>query len=361
MRTYSFRLYPNENQLRELERTLETHRRLYNQVLQHKQLMWDTERYNWTYYEQTAWFCRIRKSHPHYCAINAHSANRTLRRIDKAFSVFFCREKAGYPRFKSQDSFNSFEFETWSLKGGRLRLTHIGTIKVKLHREMEGKCKLVRVVRDGDKWFVQFVCETPKPAPTELTESVGVDVGIKAFATTSDGEQLGDSKILARNQKELRRRQRALSRCKKGSNRRKKVKVRVTQLHAKVRQSRKDMHHKVSRSLVDRYGVIAVESLNIQGMLKNHRLARSIADAGWGQFIQILTSKAESAGGRAITIDPKNTSQQCSACGQIVRKDLSVRIHRCDCGLVLDRDHNAARNILARALPEFAKQSNSPV
>lgn len=353
MKTFTYRLYPNANQLRELERTLETHRRLYNEVLEAKQHMRQVCGVNWSLFDQQKWFSRIRKGHKHYSQADCHSARQTLRRLDRAYASFF--RKGGFPRFKGRDQFDSFEFVTWRLSGNKLGLNHIGKIRVKFHRELEGKPKLVRILRDGDKWFVQFVCEAAKPEPTSLTESVGIDVGIKSFVTTSDGEQLGDSKILTRNLKELRRRQRVLSRCRKGSSRRKKVKKRVTELHAKVRHARKDMHHKVSRSLVDRYGVIALESLNIQGMVKNRRLARSILDAGWYSFVQILTSKAESAGCRVVSVNAKNTSQECSGCGQIVQKALSVRVHRCDCGTVLDRDHNAAKNILARALPEFVK------
>ena len=115
------------------------------------------------------------------------------------------------------------------------------------------------------------------------------------------------------------------------------------------------MHHKVSRNLVDRFGVIAVESLNVSGMVKSRRFARRISDAGWSQFVSFLTYKAESAGGQVVMVDPKNTSQQCSGCGAIVQKSIAVRVHRCDCGLTLDRDENAARNVLNRAETEIDK------
>lgn len=235
-----------------------------------------------------------------------------------------------------------------------MRIQNIGTIRVRWHRELPdgANIKQTTIVRECGKWFACFSVELPDEPKSPPPESVGIDVGLTAFVSTSDGETLGDSRHLERSLPELRRAQRALSRCRRGSGRRKIVKRRVTALHAKVRNTRLDLHHKVARSLVDRYGVIAAERLNVQGMLKNRRLSRRIADAGWSQFLGILASKAESAGCKVVLVDPRNTSQVCSACGDIVPKSLAVRVHRCACGCVLDRDVNAARNVLARALPE---------
>ena len=360
-KTYKYRLFTNANQERELAIMLETHRRLYNAALDGKNLCFDTAGVDWTYYEQSAWFKIQRRSNPHFARLNFWSAQNTLRTLDKAFRAFYARckkgEKPGFPRFKNADRFNSFGFDMSGNGGGckivdgKLRIQNVGTIRVRWHRELEGKVKQARIVRENGKWFVCFSVEIADAEPIANDKAVGIDVGLNAFVATSEGESLGDSKILARQQKEMRRRQRALSRSRKGSNTRKKTKKRVTTLHAKVRNTRKDTHHKVARSLVDRYGVIATESLNIKGMLRNSRLARSISDAGWGQFLGILSCKAESAGGQMISVNPKNTSQECSQCGALVKKSLAVRVHSCDCGLVLDRDVNAARNILARAVP----------
>ncbi len=362
-KAFKYRVFTNANQGRELAQTLETHRRLYNAALDGKQLCWETAGAAWSFYEQSAWFTVQRRLNPYYARLNSWSARNTLRNLDKAFKAFFRRvktgEKPGYPRFKSKDRFNSFTFDMGGHGSGckitnrKLRLQDIGTIRVRWHREIaaDAQIKQATIIRENDKWFVCFSVDVPQPSPSCGFGSVGVDVGLKAFATTSDGETLGDSRTLERNLKELRRRQRALSRCQRGSSTRKQVKKRVTTLHAKVRNTRKDMHHKVARTLVNRYDTIAVESLNIKGLLRNNRLARRIGDAGWAQFIELLTSKAESAGGQVIKVDPKNTTQECSRCGEMVRKSLAVRVHRCDCGLVLDRDVNAALNILARAEP----------
>lgn len=359
VRTYKFRLFVNTNQERELSSTLETHRRLYNAVLDGKMLCWETAKASWSFFEQSAWFTVQRRTHPHYAKLNALSARQTLRNLDKAFDSFFRRCKSGktpgHPRFKSKDRFSSFVFSSgngYRIVEGKLRLQNIGTIRVRWHRALPsgGVIKQVAIKRQAGKWFACFAVEIPKPVAAAKLTSVGIDVGLKAFVTTSAGESLGDSRSLERAIPELCRRQRALSRCKRGSHRRQKVKHRVVVTHAKVANSRRDMHHKVSRSLVDRFGTIAAERLNVQGMLKNRRLSRRISDAGWYSFVQILTAKAESAGGRVILVDAQNTSQQCSACGATVPKSLSVRVHKCPCGCELDRDENAARNILARGL-----------
>ena len=366
LRNYKFRLFTNANQERELERTLETHRRIYNKALEGRTLCWETAGVNWNFYEQSRWLTIQRRLNPHWASVNATAAAQTLRRLDKAFASFFSRckrgDRPGYPRFKGQDRFSSFVFKNaaksggWRIVDGKLRLQHIGVVRVRWHRQLPvGTIKALRILREGGKWFACFSVELPDADATTKARQVGIDVGLKSFVTTSDGESFGDSRCLERQLPELRRRQRALSRCKRGSNRRKQIKQRVVALHAKVRNTRRDLHHKVAKSLVDRYGVIAAESLNVLGMLKNRRLARRISDAGWGQFVSILSSKAESAGCRVILVDPKNTSQQCSNCGEIVRKSLAVRVHRCYCGCVLDRDVNAAKNIEARAVPRGVK------
>lgn len=365
IRSYKYRLFTNANQERELSIALETHRRLYNAALDGRMLCWDTAGVDWGFYDQCRWLTVQRKLNPYLASTDRMSCEDTLRRLDRAFGNFFRCVKAGatagFPRFKSKDRFRSIGYREakrgdWKIVAGKLRLPRIGTIRVRWHRALpDGVMKTLRLIREGGKWFASFAVEVADTQQIVGGSSVGIDVGLKSFITTSDGEQLGDSRHLERALPDLRRRQRALSRCKRGSISRQRAKQRVVALHAKVRNSRRDLHHKVAKSLVDRYGTIAAESLNIQGMLKNRRLARRISDAGWYSFIQILLGKAESAGSKVVLVDPKNTSQQCSNCGEIVRKSLAVRVHRCECGLVLDRDENAAINILARAASKDAK------
>jgi len=209
----------------------------------------------------------------------------------------------------------------------------------------------VTLRREAGKWYVCFSCVLPDvPLCAEGKAAVGIDVGLSHFLTTSEGDAEPNPRYLQDALPRLRVAGRAVSRKKKGGHNRRKAVRRLAGVHGRVRNLRREHHHQVALRLVRRYGFIAAESLNVRGMLRNGRLSRAIADAGWSGFLLTLRSKAESAGVRFVGIDPKGTSQQCSKCGHEVKKDLSVRWHDCPhCGLSLDRDHNAALNILARA------------
>ena len=265
-------------------------------------------------------------------------------------------EDPGYPRFKSRDRFDSIEFPAYGdgikLVGGGLRIQHVGMVRIKMHRPIEGEVKTVTLKREAGKWYAVFSCDLGDVAIEPSTNPpVGIDVGLESFLTTSDGEQEPNPRYQKKGLPELRRAQRSLARKKRGGKRRRRSKRKVAKIHARVARLRREHHHQVALKLVRRYGLVAVESLNIQGMLKNDRLARSISDAGWSGFLLTLRSKAESAGVAFVEVDARGTSQQCSARGAEVRKELSVRRHDCEhCGLSLQRDENAARNILARGL-----------
>jgi putative transposase len=304
-----------------------------------------------------------------FAAINFSSAQATLRRLDKAFANFFRRVKAGeepgYPRFKGRDRFNSVLFPSHGdgirLKGNKLRVQHVGTIRVCLHREVEGNIKTLSIKREADKWFLVVTSDMGAAATVgNILPSVGLDVGLTHFVTTSEGEEIDNPRYLKEELPELRRAQRSVSRKKKGGRNRQKAKRRVARIHARVANCRREHQHKVSNDLLSRYGKIAVESLNVQGMVKNDRLARAISDVAWSSFVAVLTHKAERAGGKVVQVAPNNTSQLCSACDAKVPKTLGVRVHRCGCGLVLDRDENAARNILERAWPGTGQWSVTP-
>lgn len=363
-RTFKFKLSPSTDQRRELEIMLETHRRLYNTVLDGKQLCWDTAEAKWSFYDQCKWFTVYRTKNPWLGKLNVTSARNTMKRVDKAYQGFF--KRGGFPKFKSKDTFNSFTFNYSNggckITDDKLKIKYVGTIKVKWHRQLPQNAliKQCTIVREGDKWFACFSVEM-ETTPLNTTGQVGIDMGIRSFITTDTGAIMGESNLLEKNLKKLRRLQRALSRCQKGSRRREKIKKRVKNLHAKVRNTRQDVHHKVSRTLINQFRYIAVESLDIRKMVKSRRLARRILDAAWGGFILKMTYKAESAGSHVILVNPMNTSQKCSQCGNLVKKTLATRTHKCECGLKIDRDVNAARNILAGALPQIAKLDNSLV
>jgi putative transposase len=275
-RAFKYRLWTNANQERELTLALETHRRLYNQCLEQRKTSYETEKRSVKYTEQSAWFKAQRVVNPFFARLNFSSAQATMRRLDKAFANFFRRvqegaDKAGYPRFKARDRFDSIEFPSHGdgirLNGDRLRVQHAGTIRVKLHRPVEGTIKTVSLKREAGKWYVVFSCDlgvvTVKPS---MLPPVGIDVGLESFLTTSDGKKEPNPRYLKTELPALRRAGRAVSRKKRdGSNRRKAVRL-LAKIHTRVRHVRREHHFQVACRLVLAYGLIAVESLNIQGM-----------------------------------------------------------------------------------------------
>ena len=360
LRAFKYRLFTNANQERELAIMLESHRRLYNTCLDYRQLAYAQYRARVTYCDCSRWFQHQRSGNPYFARLNFSSAQATMRRLDKAFANFFRRikegnAKAGYPRFRGRDYFNSIEFPAHGdgirLKGNRLRVQHVGVIRVKLHRPAEGTIKTIAIKREAGKWYVVASCELPDVAikPSALP-SVGIDVGLKSFLTTSDGRHEPNPRYLKSALPQLRIAGRAVSRKKRRGINRRKAARRLQVVHARVRNCRREHHYQVANRLILAYSLFAVERLNVRNMLRNRRLARAISDAGWSGFLNVLRHKAEKAGAQFVEVDPRGTSQQCSQCGQEVKKTLSVRWHDCPhCSLSLDRDHNAALNILARA------------
>src|SRR5215210_3016790 len=339
---------------------LEQHRRLYNLALRERRDVYETEERSVSYGEQSGRFKESRKVSPSFAALNFSSAQATLGRLDKAFKAFFRRVKAGecpgYPRFKPEGRFRTVEFPSYgdgcrlkdNASSARLYVQHVGHIKVKLHRPIEGRIKTVSVKRMCGKWYVVFSCDLgDAPEATGDGPAVGIDLGLKSFLVTSDGASVEPPRYYRKATKKLRRAQRSLSRKRKGSKRRGKAREKVARLHEKTANQRRDFHHKQARKLVDAHGLIACEVLNVRGISRSH-LAKATHDAGWAQFVNILVSKAEEAGVRVVAVNPRNTTQACSRCGALpeVKKTLSDRVHSCGCGYTQDRDVNAAENVL---------------
>ncbi|MGB9754695.1 RNA-guided endonuclease InsQ/TnpB family protein [Roseiflexus castenholzii] len=278
--------------------------------------------------------------------------------LDKAFQAFFRRVKAGetpgYPRFRGRNRFDSFGFKEYGngfkADGRRLRLSGIGRVAVRWHRPLEGQIKTVRIRRRAGKWYACFACEaeaTPLPA---TGREIGVDVGIASLITTSEGAKEPHPGWYRAAQRTLCVRQRRVARRKKGSASRRKAVLALQRQHERIANARKDHLKKPAHRLITQYDRIALEDLRITNMVRNRRLAKSILDAGWGCFVRHLTSKAAEAGRVVLLVDPRNTSKTCSRCGHIFATlSLSDRRIDCGCGLSLDRDHNAAVNILKRA------------
>ena len=373
IRSYKYRLYPNKVQSGLLDRVLEIHRQIYNAALQERRAAWDHCRISVYYSDQSAQLKPIREFDEDIAWLNFTSCQQTLRRLDKAFRAFFRRvkagEKPGYPRFKSSQRWRSVRYvfgDGVGLKDKQLRIQNVGLVKIKMHRPIppEARIKGVIITRHSDgKWFTTFQLEFPEVEPPIHTgEAIGIDLGLNPnLIALSNGETTPPPQFFRTSQSQLARAQRILSRRKRGSNRRRKAARNVARIHKYIANHRLDLAHKISRQLADRFSLIAVEDLNVAGMAKNHCLAKSISDAGWAQLLQLLRYKAENAGSQVIAVNPAYTSQACSNCGSIVKKDLSIRTHSCPhCGVVLDRDVNAARNILIKALARTVPSVNSP-
>jgi putative transposase len=355
--TFKYRLLPTRAQHVVLERVLEDQRQLYNAALQEREACYRKTRNARTYIDQCRSLAEWRKSDADARSTPSNLQRWTLRRVDEAYQAFFRRlrarnGKAGLPRYRGKGRWDSFGFnEAAGLRfdGKRIRFRSVpGGLRVHLHRELpKGKICSCVFRRDGKGWSVCFQIAVGAAEKRKVSASVGIDLGLKVFAYQSDGVIIPNPRVARNAERKMRIRQRALARCKRGSNRRRKVKADLARLHAKIANTRTTWLHQQSARIAYSYDLIVAEDLNVAGMIKNQILARSISDASWGKFLSMLSYKAERAGSTFITVNPKNTSQRCSGCGELVPKSLAVRTHSCpSCGLEIDRDWNAARNIL---------------
>ncbi len=355
MLCYRFRLYPTKTQARDLTATLDVCRQFYNGLLDERKIGHE----NGHQVTKTEQLRRVKelKAAGLPVFVHSHVLQVVAADLDKAFQNFFRRVKSGetpgYPRYKGRDQFDSFGLKEFGngffIDGRRLKITGIGRIVVRWHRELPVDVKTLRITRRAGKWYACFACETEDEplAPTGL--AVGRDVGISHLLATSDGEFVENPRWYRAGQKDLRRVQRSVSRKKKGGRNRRKSVLQLQRHHERVKNRRKDFLNKVAHRLISRYDVIALEDLRIKNMVRNHHLSKSILDAGWNYLTQRLEGKAESAGRRVEFVPAAYTSKTCSRCGTIFENlTLSNRWVECGCGLSLDRDHNAAINILCR-------------
>jgi putative transposase len=372
MRTFEYRLFVNTEQHNKLMACLKESRMLYNEMLATVKQQYEEKGTFPGKYDLTARFKgRGGESVP------ATTVQTLADRLTKALKRFLARQElgcqVGFPRFKKGNQWHSLHLRQYG-KDSYLHedKKHLivpkklgGSLKIKLHRPFEGTPKTVYLVLRADNhWYALIACET-EPQSEHLSSTcshpdIGIDVGLKSFLTDSEGKTVGNARFYRTSQRTLRRKQRTLSRRKKGSHRRRKAAKNVAKTHLKMNRQRRDFHFKTAKGYAESYHHIAVEDLAITNMVKNHKLAKSIMDASWGAFLDILEEKAERAGHQVIRVNPRFTTQACSKCGELVQKSLSVRTHICtSCGYVADRDINAAKNILSKAgaLPSGAKHS----
>ena len=397
-KSFKFRLYPTRAQEQKMFFTLNRCRELYNAALSERRDSYKYTGKGVSYYDQKKDLPEIKELREEYNDIHSQVLQDVMLRLDKAMKSFFRRVKngatSGFPRFQGRNRYDSFTYPQggYTLSEKHVSLSKIGTVRVTLHRAIEGAIKTATVKREVDQWYIVFSCEVEQPAPLpEVQSEIGIDLGITHFAALSDGMFIDWPRFFRKAQADLKRKQRHLSRCKRGSHRRDKACKQVAKCHRKVKNQRRDFHFKEAKKLVAQHQVIVFEALELTNLTTHAKpkqdavtgeylpngaavksgLTKSIYDAGLGQFVQIVTFKAANAGRQVYTTDPKYTSQVCSSCGvKGPKKDLSERVHTCTvCGVVLDRDTNAATkhtfgmedaNILERRAWSGASVCRSP-
>ncbi|MEQ4486306.1 RNA-guided endonuclease InsQ/TnpB family protein [Cohnella silvisoli] len=355
--TFQFRLYPTPEQEKQLGITLDLCRKLYNSAKEQRETDYKQEGKTITYAMQQNELPALKQQFPAYKEVHSQVLQDCLRRLDDAYQRFF-RGEAGYPHYKSADRYVSFTYpqpgavlRTFA-KAGSIYLPKIGVVKMNAHRPFDqAGVTQINVKRYADHWMVNISVKAPDVEAGAAVEStVGIDVGLSSFAALSDETKVDNPRYLRKAEKRLKREQRRLSRKQRGSRNRQKARRKVAKTHQKVARQRKDFLHKQSCRIVRDHDLIAVEQLKVRNMVRNRRLAKSISDAGWRQFITYLSYKAKRQGKRLVQVPAHGTSQTC-VCGADVPKTLAIRIHNCKvCGLIQDRDVVSAKIILQRAL-----------
>jgi len=357
---YRYRLYPARKQEEKMNGWLESLRWLYNTALAERRDEWRYGRRYVSSNRQRAALPHLKLRKRELDTIHSQVLQDVIFRLDRAFAAFFRRvreggSKPGYPRFRGEGRYRSFTYPQATAFRilaceKRIRLGRLGNVRLRYHRPLEGVPKTATVTRyPSGKWYVCICCKFPD-VPIDDAPITGFDLGLNSYLTSSDGTVTKPLNALRKSEKKFRRKQRRLSRKKKGSRNRCKQRIRLARVHEHVVNQRRDFLHKTSRRVVNSHEGFAFEKLRVKNMLKNHSLAKAIADAGWSTFLSMVAYKAERAGKPFVLVDPRNTTQICSGCGAFVPKKLSVRVHECpECAVVLDRDHNAAINIVSRA------------
>ena len=372
IKTYQYRIYPTTKQQVSLEAILEACQTLYNQALEMR-IKAHKAGASITYTTQQTMLTALRNQSDFWNALHIDILQDTLRRLDNAYKAFFRRvtagEKPGFPRFKGKGRYRSITFShlskqlirTVGRKFARLVVPKLGHVNLRYHRPLpDGNIKTLTLQRKASGWYANIAIEVADVPKVEIQTAIGIDVGLESFLTTSDGDKVDNPRHLRVAEKQLKKKQRHLSRRKKQSHRCRKQVAILAKHHEHIANQRRDFHYKTAHTLFSKFDAVTIETLQIRNLLKNHHLAKSIADAAWGNFCQTLESKAENAGKHLLKVPPQGTSQECSQCSHIVKKSLAVRIHHCtNCDLKIDRDHNSARVVLFRAAP--ALRGGAPV
>jgi putative transposase len=357
-KAFKYRIYPKKSQKSILRKALEGCRWVYNQFLEQRKTSWEDEQKPVSMYSQIKRLPQMKREKSELKGVHSQVLQNVATRIDLAFKAFFRRckagEKPGYPRFRGRSRYDSITYPQYGNGAkinpdGSLQLSKIGRVKMVYHRPIEGTPKTITIRRSATgKWYATITCEWEPTSLSPNDKQVGIDVGLNYFAVLSTGEHIDNPRFFRTEEKALAIAQRKLSKTEKGTTDYKKRLGVVSRIHERISFRRHNFIHQLSWYIVSLFGFIAVEDLNVNRMVHNHCLAKSISDAAWSMFFSALFYKAECAGRIHIAVNPAYTSQTCSRCGHRQKMTLDKRIYKClCCQLEIDRDLNAAINILA--------------
>jgi putative transposase len=366
---FQYRIFPTKKQAHKLNETLDECRWLYNHFLEKRKTAYEQEGKSLSCYNQIDTLGLLKQERPTLKQVHSQVLQNVAVRVDLAFKAFFRRikagEKPGYPRFRGRDRYDSFTFPQSGFSitnDDRVTLSKIGSVKMVYHRKIKGKVKTCTIRRSSTgKWYVSYSVECEPQRLPETPTQVGIDVGLKTFATLSNEEEIVNPRFFRKEEKSLAKVQRKHSKLAKGTPQRRSHRKAVARVHERIAFRRDNFTHQESRQIVDRFGVICVEDLQVNRMTHNHCLAKSITDASWSAFFGQLSNKAEEAGRQFVKVNPAYTSQTCSQCGHRQKMPLDIRIFACPCCHVqLDRDLNASLNILRLGLQSLGLSIEAP-
>lgn len=393
IKTYKYRAYPTKAQITCIENQFSMCRHLYNWALADRIWLYENHGVSIDYNSQQNELPLIKNEKPWYKSVHSQVLQNVLKRLDLAYKAFFRRIKegsgaVGFPRFKKFKQWNSITYPQYSIvpKSNTIKVPKIGALKIVLHRDLpdDSKVKTLSVIKEAGKWFVCFSFEHEleiEPKQNSALTSIGIDLGLNDFYYDSNGNSVKTPKFFRRSQKKLANLQLKLSKAKKGSKRYQKLLRALQKCHYRIKCKRQDFHHKTANNLLSKIDVLVVEKLTVKNMSRKPKakkdpesegflpngasaktgLNKSILDAGWSNFLLLLKYKSEQLGKEIVSVNPAYTSQMCSGCGEISKKTLAIRTHKClNCGLVLNRDHNAAINILRLGLKSLGSTQEAP-
>jgi putative transposase len=347
---FKYRLYPTKEQEKLLLQHGGNTRFVWNLFLQQNIEKYEKEKKFIFFHDLANSLPKLKQQHEFLKYSYSQSLQQVAKHLDRALKDSYKTNK-GFPKFKKKMLLtDSFAIpQNYKLKQGYVVIPKIGKVRWVKHRSLQGKPKKITISQEGNRWYCSVLCEYEKKEQPKKTDNlIGIDVGLKHFATLSNGETIKNIRTLKKHEKKLKREQRRLSRKEKGSNNRHKQRLAVHSIHTKIKNIRKDFLYKTTYSIAKNYDGVVLENLNVKGMMKNHNLSKAISDVSWSEFKRQLEYKCKWRNKYFVVIDRfKPTTKACSDCGCIQEMKLSDRIFECkDCGLILDRDYNAAINIL---------------